>query len=217
MKFDALIFDLDGTLWDCSQASANAFNHAYEQFGLSKRVTKAFIESISGQPSSECDKILLSEAPSALHTELSRCFDKFEIAAIREHAARALYPGVAAGLESLRRHYKLFVVSNCGAPYLEVFHGHSAIGNHFSDSECFGRTQKLKHENICAIVARQRLSQPCYIGDTAGDEKAAALAGLPFFHAGYGFGKPTGSPRTFARFEELTHYFLTLAHASSGS
>ncbi len=99
----------------------------------------------------------------------------------------------------------------CGERYLETFHRHTPIGDVFTDRECFGRTHKPKHENIRAIIERRRLLSPCYVGDTAGDEAAAATAGVPFFHASYGFGKPVGSPLAFASFVELTRYFRELA------
>lgn len=213
MSFDGLIFDLDGTLWDCSQASADAFNLAYKKFGIDRKVTKKFVESISGKPSSECDEILLANLPIDLRQEISRSFDEYEITAIQKYAPTALYPGVSKGLETLKPDYKLFVVSNCGERYLEIFHRHTRIANLFTDSECFGRTLKLKHENIRAVVKRQKLLSPCYIGDTAGDEDAAAKAGVPFFHASYGFGKPVGNNLAFASFDELTKYFSDMARA----
>lgn len=208
MHFDGLIFDLDGTLWDCSKLSADAFNLAYEKFGLNQRVSEAFVKSISGKPSSECDEILLADVPITMRQELACCFEELEIAAIQDGANSALYPDVYAGLEKLKAHYKLFVVSNCGERYLEIFLSHTKIGSFFSDSECFGRTQKLKHENIKALIARQNLASACYIGDTAGDETAAGKAGVPFFHAGYGFGVPVGKPIAFANFGELTRHFI---------
>lgn len=51
MRFDSLIFDLDGTLWDVSGACAGAFNAAYEKLGVARRVDRDFIRSISGRPS----------------------------------------------------------------------------------------------------------------------------------------------------------------------
>jgi len=213
MNFDGLIFDLDGTLWDCSRASASAFNLAYEKFGVSKRVTEEFVKSISGKPSSECDEILLSSVPEAMRPELSKGFDEFEIAAVQKYAPISLYDFVVEGMQALSEKYKLFVVSNCGERYLEIFHQHTPIGAMIKDSECYGRTRHLKDKNIRALVERQKLSCPCYIGDTAGDEDAAAKAGVPFFHASYGFGKPVGSPLAFASFVGLTNYFRELAEA----
>lgn len=208
MHFDGLIFDLDGTLWDCSAASTEAFNLAYETFGLSRRVTRDFVQAFSGKPVSECDAILLEGVPESIRDEVSRCFDDFEIAAIRRHAKDALYDGVAEGLIELARRYLLYVVSNCGERYLTSFHEQTSIGGHFRDSESFGRTLLPKADNIRLIVERCEIGHPCYIGDTEGDEEAARRAGVPFFHAGYGFGKPVGTPRSFRSFAELTKFFL---------
>ena len=210
MKFDGLIFDLDGTLWDCSKASAEAFNLAYERFGVDRCVSEDFVKSISGKPSSECDDILLSGIPDSIRRDVSRCFDELEIAAVQEHAPTALYEGVREGLCTLKHRYSLYVVSNCGEKYLGVFHQHTSVGSLFLDSECFGRTKRFKSENIRLLAERQKLVAPCYIGDTAGDEDAASKAGVPFFHAKYGFGVPNTSPLAFANFGELTRYFLEL-------
>jgi phosphoglycolate phosphatase len=208
MDFDGLIFDLDGTLWDCSAASAEAYNQTHESFGIAKRVSAEFVQSISGRPSSECDEILLAEFPVELREAALKSFDDLELAAIRRYAPHSLYLGVESGLGLLRARYRLLVVSNCGESYLDVFHRHAPVGGLFSDSESYGRTKRLKHENIRSVVERQGLKCPCYIGDTAGDEYAAALAGVPFFYVSYGFGKPNGVPQAeFQSFEELVGYF----------
>jgi phosphoglycolate phosphatase len=214
MNFDGLIFDLDGTLWDCSKASAHAFNLAYERFGIDRHVSEDFVKSISGKPSSECDDILLSGIPELIRKEVSQCFDKLEIEAVQEHAPTALYEGVSEGLAALKQHYSLHVVSNCGERYLNIFHQHTSVGSLFMDLECFGRTKQFKSKNIELLVERQKLVAPCYIGDTAGDEDAASKAGVPFFHAKYGFGVPDRSPLAFASFGELTRYFLELSQSS---
>jgi phosphoglycolate phosphatase len=210
MTFDGLIFDLDGTLWDCSAASTQAFNLAYKRFAIDRQVSEDFVKSISGKPSSECDQILLAGIPDAIRSEFLRCLDHLEIAALRAYAATALYEGVQEGLSALSQRYRLYLVSNCGEEYLTVFHQHSPVAALFVDSECYGRTKRPKSENIQLVVERQKLASACYIGDTAGDEDAASKAGVTFFHAKYGFGSPTKSPRSFTDFGELTRYFLDL-------
>jgi phosphoglycolate phosphatase len=217
MHFDGLIFDLDGTLWNCCQASTEAFNFTYEKFNLPRRVTTEFVASITGKPASECDEILLAEVPAHLRKEVSQHFDDSEVAFIQKHAKTSLYDGVEAGLRRLQETYKLFLVSNCGVRYLEVFQRHTNVGSLFTDTECFGRLRKLKHDNIADIVKRQSLKSPCYIGDTASDEDAANRAGVPFFYVSYGFGKPVGTPPAFASFAELTDYFHKLALLKTGS
>jgi phosphoglycolate phosphatase len=208
MTFDGLIFDLDGTLWDCSQASTDALNQAFEVQGISKRVTRELVRSLTGKPESEFNEILLADLPSVQRAHVQRLYDQLEIDMIVNAAATTLYPSVEQGIKTLREISKLFVVSNCGVRYLEIFHRHTPIGGDFTDSESFGRTQMLKHDNIKAVVERNSLRSPCYIGDTAGDEEAATRAGIPFFHVEYGFGRPLRDPRSFANFEELTQYFV---------
>ena len=39
MKFDALIFDLDGTLWDSTETVCDVWNGAFSDMGLDFRVT----------------------------------------------------------------------------------------------------------------------------------------------------------------------------------
>lgn len=207
MSFDGLIFDLDGTLWDCSSASAAAFNQTYEQFGVTKRVTEQFVRSISGKPSSECNEILLSGVADSLRPQVLARLDELEIASVQKYAPTALYAGVCDGIAALCLHYPLFVVSNCSEHYLDVFLRHTAIGPLFQDSECFGRTGRDKSCNIRELVDRNKLLAACYIGDTVGDEEAAQVAGVEFFHARYGFGVASRSHRAFRSFNELTEYF----------
>lgn len=207
MSFDALIFDLDGTLWDCSAASASAFNLAYQSCGIDRQVSREFIRSISGKPSTECDEILLSGTSGETRRLLLQHLDEFELIEMGKHAATALYNGVHEGLTALSKNYRLAVVSNCGEKYLQIFRECTSVGSLFTDCECFGRTKRPKAENLRLLIDRQRFSSPCYIGDTASDEEAAAKAGVPFFHARYGFGVTNQSHQAFSSFEQLTHYF----------
>ena len=208
MNFDGIIFDLDGTLWNCSSASAEAFNQVYEEYRLEKRVSEEFVQSISGKPSSECDEILLEGVPDDLKEEVSKRFDECEIAAIRKHASSSLYEGAHDGLLVLKPHYRLFVVSNCGADYLEIFLRCTSVGSLFDDYECHGRTKKSKSDNIRLLIERQTLNSPCCVGDTAGDEDAARKADVSFFFAKYGFGSAQQGLETFRNFDELTGFFL---------
>ena len=42
-----------------------------------------------------------------------------------------------------------------------------------------------------------------YVGDTSGDEAAAREAGIPFFHAAYGFGKAEAPDRVLQALSAL--------------
>ena len=65
MTPDALIFDLDGTLWDAAAASTYGWNLALEELGLPQRVTVDGIRSVSGRPFPQCVETLLPELSPA--------------------------------------------------------------------------------------------------------------------------------------------------------
>lgn len=52
-------------------------------------------------------------------------------------------------------------------------------------------------------MERNHLRRPVYVGDTAMDQEAARLAGIPFLHAAYGFGKVEGAPELRSPLELL--------------
>ncbi len=47
---DALIFDIDGTLWNASAASAKGWNQGFAQLGIDRTVSAEEIERVAGQP-----------------------------------------------------------------------------------------------------------------------------------------------------------------------
>lgn len=208
MNFDGLIFDLDGTLWDCTENTTAAINRVYSARGLENRVSQHFIRSISGKTWSEFNDVLLNGIPAEQQEEVDQQLRSADVIAAQSQAIEALYPGVVEGLAKLFQHYSLFLVSNCGVEYLQGFFLGTGLGKYFKDSECYGRTGRPKAENIAELVARQNLKSPCYIGDTSGDEQSAAQAGIAFFHAAYGFGQPLGQPPRFESFARLVEYFL---------
>ncbi len=209
-NFDSVIFDIDGTLWDCSRASVVGFNRAYEELGIFKRVDVDLIHYIAGKPSSEYNHILLDGVPEEKQEKLLELFDQYEQEAVKDFAKDSLFEGVERGLQKLiNNNLKLFVVSNCGAPYLQAFLNDTGLKHYFTDAECFGNTGLSKAENIKAVIERNHLRHPCYIGDTAGDQRAAKEVGIPFFHAKYGFEPtlPVDQDCTFINFPEITNKF----------
>jgi phosphoglycolate phosphatase len=96
-------------------------------------------------------------------------------------------------LQRLAKEYRLYIVSNCLAGYIENFLQMYRLDALFTDHECSGFTGKPKGENIAMIIMRNELKSPLYIGDTPGDFAASAENRMPFIHAGYGFGKVPGA------------------------
>ena len=106
-------------------------------------------------------------------------------------------------LAALAGRYRLFIVSNCHASYIPCFFRAHGLGRFFADYECYGRTQAPKSESIRLLCGRNGLRGPVYVGDTAGDARAAHSAGLPFVYAAYGFGETDEYEYRIERFEDL--------------
>jgi len=183
---DALVFDLDGTLWDAAAASAEGWNHALEELGMPARVSVDEIRSVSGTPFEGCVAILLSKLgpPS---DRLLRSLEAHE-RAVLEETGGALYPGVAEGLRLLAEVHPLYVVSNCPDWYLKAFLRSSGLRDRFTGWDCHGASGLPKAVMLQNLMRRCVLQAAVYLGDTQGDQEAAAAAGMTFVHARYGFG-----------------------------
>lgn len=205
MNHDALIFDIDGTLWDASPASAKGWNSGLAQLGFAQRVSADTQRSVAGNPYETCVEILLPGL-TALCPELPRVLSSHETEAVKAEGGE-LYPGVADGIRQLSRRYPLFVVSNCQDWYLPVFLDLSGLGPLFSGADCHGISRLPKSEMISRMIQTHSLGAPAYIGDTAGDAKAAAAAGIAFLFAEWGFGEPEATWDTARSFPDLLTRF----------
>ncbi len=203
MQTDALIFDLDGTLWDTCATCARAWNHVLTRHGIRYRtMLEADVRAICGRTHEDAIATAfpgLSPADLEVVTRETMTEDNVWIA--REGGM--LYPGVIEVIPRLARRMPLFIVSNCQAGYIEVFLQYSGLAPHFADFECWGNTGRPKADNVAAVVARQKLQHPLFIGDTEGDREAALRNGLRFVHANYGFGQVASADAAIGSLQEL--------------
>jgi phosphoglycolate phosphatase len=187
--FDALVFDLDGTLWDATAACLVGWNDALAALKLGKSLTIAELKRITGKPIGESIKILFPNEPKK-SSELLDAITHFEKIALQNQGA-TLYDGLRETLEQLARGYDLYLVSNCREWYLELFWNFSKVKKYFQADDCYGKSGQNKAEMLKRLKEQYGLEKPAYIGDTAGDELAGRQAGYAFIHAAYGFGSPT--------------------------
>ncbi|MBT3584573.1 MAG: HAD family hydrolase [Halobacteriovoraceae bacterium] len=207
MQYDAIIFDLDGTLWDASQASANGWNKALQTLGLGVEINAADIRSIAGLPLEDCVRTLVPQLKASKFDKLLPVLNLEEEKALRQTGGE-LYPQVEKYLRSMAQQTSLMIVSNCQQWYLEYFLELMGLQQHFKDTDCYGNTGTPKSETLKGIVARNGLENPIYIGDTAWDFSAAKKAKMPFIHAAYGFGEIEDAPSSVASFSELESLLL---------
>lgn len=204
--YDALIFDLDGTLWNSTVPVTEAWNRAALSLGKGP-VTQETVQSIMGLPPEECFRKAFPHLSDKERQELAQACTQVEMELLRDHGAM-LFPGVKEGLKTLSEKFPLFVVSNCETDYLDIFLKKSGVGKYFKDADCYGNTGLNKGDNLKGLVKRNGLQKPCYIGDTAGDQIAARQAGMDYYHVTYGFGQPDRECLTFSRFPEVVAFFM---------
>jgi phosphoglycolate phosphatase len=203
-KFDSIIFDLDGTLWDSTGNVAKAWQQAMTEVDyVDEIMTQERVRSITGLAYNVIFDRLFPHLDGTKRAELMAICAKNEIDFLHRHGGE-LYPLLEATLEYLVVKYKLFIVSNCQSGYIEVFLRLSGTDRFFSGHQCYGTKGNPKAENIKDIVNDFELKAPVYVGDTMGDYESATKAGVPFIFADYGFGKvESGQIATISSFAEL--------------
>lgn len=187
-KFDSIIFDLDGTLWDSTGNVATAWEEARKQVDfVPEQITQERVRSVTGTAYDVIFEILLPDLTIEERNQFKAICAKSEIDTLHAKGGD-MYPGLTAAIKYLAEKYKLYIVSNCQSGYIETFFDHSPVTEYFSGHQCYGTKGLPKAENIKDIVNDHQLQSPVYVGDTNGDRDSAAKAGVPFIFANYGFG-----------------------------
>jgi phosphoglycolate phosphatase len=204
-KFDSIIFDLDGTLWDSTDTVTEAWQAALSKapYMSDEVMTRDRVRSITGMT---YDKIFETLFPFLSHEqreEVKYLCSVSELEILHKKGG-TLYANLADTLTYLGKKYKLYIVSNCQNGYIELFLDLHNMHTHFLAHQCYGTKGNPKADNIKDIVTDHNLKSPVYIGDTTGDYESATKAGVPFIFASYGFGKvESGQVATINNFEEL--------------
>lgn len=187
MRYDGILFDLDGTLWNATDSIMVAWELTLAQEPDIRRLpTLQEVEGVMGLAPEPLMARLFPYLSTKRNAEL---FDKYcnvENEYLREHGGK-LYPGLEELLEKLSARVPLAIVSNCNGGYIPSFLEAHGLAGYFKDWEC-ARTGLPKSENIRLVVERNHLKAPVYVGDTDLDRQSAEAAGVPFIHAAYGFG-----------------------------
>lgn len=203
MKFDSIIFDLDGTLWDSTSSVIDSWNQTISNYSeVKNKLTVDDMKSVMGLVIQDVALKLFPylEEENRL-TIVNHCYIK-ECEYLEKHGA-ILYDKLEEILKNLAEKYKLFIVSNCQCGYIESFFESHKLNEYFIDYESSGRTGLNKGENIKLIINRNNLTNPIYVGDTDGDLKASRFAGIPFIYARYGFGEVKEYEYVIDSFEEI--------------
>ena len=204
MKFDSLILDVDGTIWNTTGIVAQAWNLAFDKyFPQVPHVTADILKGQFGKPMDVIADNLFPMLNKEDKAFLMENCCKMEQAALMENTKEIAYEGVIDTIKKLSRTIPVFIVSNCQSGYIEVVMEKNGIKEFITDFECFGNNGFSKDKNIRLIAERNQLKNPVYVGDTQGDFEACQKAEVPFIWAAYGFGRPDSNDY-YAKIESFT-------------
>lgn len=208
MKIDSIIFDLDGTLWNATEAICSTWGMILnKEPQIDRTITISDLEYCMGLPLEKISEKLFPELSKEKREQLMEECSRLECDYLKQYGGN-LYPNLEETLEQLYQKYKLYIVSNCQAGYIESFLEGHKLQKYFKDFECIGVTGLPKGENNKLIIERNQLKYPIYVGDTNADEESARWAGIPFVYARYGFGQVESYDYVIDSFKELMELTL---------
>ena len=191
MNYEALILDIDGTLWDSRALVAEGYNIQLKKEGLEHLfVTAEDLLPLFGKVMTEIADVILASIPEADRYDLMERCMATENKYLEENPCRIGYPGIRETLAELSKKYRLFIVSNSQCGYPELCIQKLDIAPFISAHMCFGDTGTSKGQTILRLMKEQNITSAAYVGDTQGDYEASVEAGIPFIWATYGFGEP---------------------------
>ena len=183
MEMEAVIFDVDGTIWDSAKEVAESWTEAFQNYPESKGrvLTAADLEPYMGLTMEAIGEGLLPGLEKERREEIMCYAMEYENIYLAKHPGR-FFPDFVSTVKSLEKTgKKLFIVSNCQSGYIEAMLTAAGLafgeGQLIRDIECFGNTGKSKAENIRLVMERNGLSREktVYLGDTALDRASLAL------------------------------------------
>lgn len=201
---EALIFDIDGTLWDSRALVAEGYNIQLRAEGLDHLcVTAEDLLTQFGKVMTEIADGLFGSIPAPeRYALMDRCMAT-ENKYLEENPCHIGYPGIRDTMEKLAKKYRLFIVSNSQRGYPELCIGKLGLGGLIQGHLCFGDTGTTKGQTIRRLMAEHNITDAAYVGDTQGDYESTVEAGIPFIWAAYGFGTPERYDRKIDTFEDL--------------
>ena len=204
MNCEALILDIDGTLWDSRGLVAEGFNLQLTEEGYPHLcVTADDLTPLFGKVMQDlADTLLATVSKEERYALMLRCMER-EHAYMAQHPCQVGYPRVKETLQQLSRRYRLFIVSNSQQGYPQMCMEKLGLTPYIEGHMCFGDTGTSKGKTIRTLMKKHNITSCAYVGDTQGDYEATVEAEVPFIWCAYGFGTPAGYAQKIDRFEDL--------------
>lgn len=198
----AILFDLDGTLWNALDTITEAWNKAMKEHNLKYSFSLETMKSFMGLTPKETAPLAFKDVDLNKGLEYFVLCLNEEIKYLRVHHGK-LYEDEEEVLKELSKHYPLFIVSNSDKGYIEDYLNAYDFNKYFKDHVCAGDTDLEKWQNILYIKNKYQLEEIIYVGDTKKDLNESIKAGVKFIHASYGFGEIEEEVLKISKLREL--------------
>lgn len=198
----AILFDLDGTLWNALDTITEAWNKAMKEHNLKYSFSLETMKSFMGLTPKETAPLAFKDVDLNKGLEYFVLCLNEEIKYLRVRPGK-LYEDEEEVLKELSKHYPLFIVSNSDKGYIEDYLNAYDFNKYFKDHVCAGDTDLEKWQNILYIKNKYQLEEIIYVGDTKKDLNESIKAGVKFIHASYGFGEIEEEVLKISKLREL--------------
>lgn len=192
MKFESVIFDIDGTLWDARPTLAKAYNvqQAAENITGNYVSVQRLTPLMGKTMTTIADNLFPMLPPQERYTFMDRCIATTDRLIEQEANPDWGFPGLRQTMETLKERHRLFIVSNGQSGYGQLAAEKLGIADLMDGYLCFGDTGLPKGQTILRLLELHDIKSAVYVGDIQGDLDACREAGIDFIWAAYGFGTP---------------------------
>ena len=191
MDKKAIIFDLDGTLWETIDSTYTSINKVAKDNNCDE-ISRDLVLKNYGNNKVESANLFFPNLPQEEAFKLLDNSDELNIENLTTNGGY-LYPGLEEALFNLQQDYDLYIVSNTSTKkYIEAFLISSKLFKYFKDYVAASEIILSKGYALIKLMDDYYIKDAVYVGDTLKDKKAAEVANIPFIQCLYGFGPDLG-------------------------
>lgn len=211
MRYDMIIFDLDGTLWETEYISYKTANAVLKKYEEDKEITMEVVKSTMGCTYAETAEMYMPYYDVEKREKILGQMLDLNAQILAEFGGN-VYKNLKETLDVLSKDYKLAIVSNCADGYIESFLNSSKLDKYFVDYMAAAKYKVTKAEAIRQVIQRNDINSAIYVGDTINDYKATLGAEVDFIQAKYGFGEDLGTEYSIEDISQLPELLENLEY-----